>query len=214
MFRENSSAPVDPPAGEENKDSEMMDLSENMRGIDLENSKLFWSAERIVGGSHTGTVAIKEGSLELHDNGIPSGGKITFDMTGITESKNSEAFLGHISSDDFFSVETFPTAMVEITNLEAAGGENFNATANLTIKDSTNEIEFPVKIVEADGVFKVTADIEIDRTQWGITFDSASVFKQIGDKAIRDIVPISFEIMTVPAEENMEEEGEESTETE
>ena len=215
MFRGNSTAPTDPSTDGENnvEDTDMMHLGENMRGVDLENSQLFWSAERIVGGSHTGTVTIKEGALEVDENDIPRGGSITLDMTGITESKDSEPFLNHISSADFFDVENFPTAMVEITNLEAAGGENFNATADLTIKDSTNEIEFPLKIAEADGVYTATADIEIDRTLWGITFDSASVFKQIGDKAIRDNVPISFEIVTLPMEDETNDE-EESADTE
>jgi polyisoprenoid-binding protein YceI len=95
---------------------------------------------------------------------------------------------GHLKSDDFFSVEKNTKSVLTIKKVEAIKGsktaENFNVTADLTIKGITNEVSFPAIIIVKGNTVTANADFNIDRTKWDIKYGSKSFFEGIGDKAI------------------------------
>jgi len=165
--------------------------------LDAAASTLTWSAERVVGGSHTGTVGLKNGSL-TREGGLFIGGRFTIDMTKISESKDNSVFLGHIRSDDFFSIETYPEAKLVLTDIKASGSDgqvmSYDVEGDLTIKDRTRTITFEASAVQEASGLHVTAAFEIDRTRWGVTYDSGTIFQKIGDKAIRDNVPFELDL--------------------
>ncbi|MBP7848312.1 YceI family protein, partial [Patescibacteria group bacterium] len=102
---------------------------------------------------------------------------------------DNEKAVGHLKTADFFDVEAFPTSKIVITAVTTNDSGAIIATADLTIKGVTNEIEFPI-VVGDNGQWMM--DITIDRTLWGIKYDSGKFFSEIGDKAIRD--EIAFNI--------------------
>ncbi|MBT7008219.1 MAG: YceI family protein, partial [Candidatus Jacksonbacteria bacterium] len=73
----------------------------------------------------------------------------------------------------------------------------YTVMADLTIKDISNSITFPVEITEADNQITAVADFEIDRTMWDINFDSGSIFQEIGDKAIKDEIQFNLQLSLV-----------------
>jgi len=151
-------------------------------------TELKWYAKYLVGNKHEGTVKVSEGNFAVID-GVVRDGKATIDMTTITEKENNERFLGDIRGADFFDIEQFPQSSLEIKNIsqpDASKEANYQITADLTIKGITNEITFPAVIVIEDGIMTANADFTIDRTKWGITFQSSSFFKDLGDKVIDD----------------------------
>ena len=161
--------------------------------LNSEQSQLIYQASRFVGSSHVGTVAINAGELERENDKFTSG-KFVIDMTTITEEKNNERYLKHVRSDDFFGIEKYPTAQFVITKIEES--EQYTITGDLTIRDQTHEITFPAEIVSADeNSLEINAAFTIDRTKWGITFDSSSFFTTIGDKAIKDDVRFGLKLM-------------------
>ena len=168
--------------------------------LDSENSKLIYSAARFTGRPNTGNVSISFGSLILGKG--EHSGNFTIDMTTITESKNNDNFLGHINSADFFDVENHPTAEFSITRIEPSDNESLSVTGKLSILSITNEITFKATPKIKDDVITVIADIVIDRTMWGINFDSGSVYKELGDKAIKDEVEIKLELQFTPLSED------------
>lgn len=156
-------------------------------------SILSFSATRIAGTPHVGTVGISDGFLSFSKNGTT--GEFIIDMTSITESKYNDSFLGQINSADFFDVENFRTATFEIIRVGTGPGESILIMGNLTIVGLTNEIIFSATPkIDEHGV-TVKADILIDRTRWGIDFDSGSIFTDLGDKAIKDEVGISLDLI-------------------
>lgn len=157
--------------------------------LDTENSLLTWEASRI-GIKHTGTVAIKEGSL-IRENDEFTKGEFIIDMTTITETKNNQRFLNHIKSKDFFDVDKYPISTLIIKSITEA----YTITADLTIMDQTNEISFPARVSTNNGKLHISADFEIDRTQWGITYGSGSFFENLGDKAIKDKIKYGLELV-------------------
>lgn len=164
-------------------------MKEEQSGEKLElvttESTLTYSAKKVVGAPHVGTVAISEGYL-MQDGNTFTGGKFVIDMTQITEENNNEGFLKHIKADDFFAVETYPTSTIEITSISDGDEGTHVVTGNLTIKDKTNPITFDAVMTEDDQFIMADAEFNIDRTRWGINFNSGSILKDLGDKAIED----------------------------
>ena len=87
----------------------------------------------------------------------------------------------HLRSADFFEVEKFPSASFVITKV--AGNQ---VTGNLTVKGITKTISFPAEISVNGGKVSAKANITIDRTDFGIKYNSKKFFDAIGDKAIYD----------------------------
>lgn len=182
--------------------------------LDTGESVLAWSANRIVGNSHEGTVSLKSGSLNFDENG-PSDGEFVIDMTRISESNDVQRFLGHIRSDDFFAVEEFPESSLSITNIAESPEKGvYDITGNLTIRDITNEITFPARAEFLEGQARANANFQIDRTRWGINFDSGSIFTNLGDKAIRDEITFSLSLVFKDGPVEAAEDNNEETSTE
>lgn len=164
------------------------DLDDGVYSIDLKNSQLLWSGRTAV-KSHDGTVDIAKGSLKILNENTT--GNLVFDMATI----NSDAGAGldnHLKNEDFFDVETYPTASLVINNYS----EGF-FDAELTIKDKTINILVPVFFNQKDEILIVSGKMEIDRTLWGIEYNSGSFFAGLGDRAISDSIGIEFEIAMI-----------------
>lgn len=150
-----------------------------------------WLGEK-VGGEHYGKVAIKSGSITMHDGALAAV-DVTIDMTQITcddieDEKNNQYLIGHLKSDDFFGVEQFPTATFKSTKIEVvdkATGE-YKVTGNLTIKGKSLSHTITVHAKEEAGKVKASAEFNIDRTQYDIKYKSKSFFEDLGDKFIYD----------------------------
>ncbi len=86
---------------------------------------------------------------------------------------------GHIRTGDFLEVEKYPTLEFRSTGLTSSGGNEFKLAGELTIKGVSRpvelELEFEGATVSPYGkdVFGFTAKTEIDREDWGITYNMA-----------------------------------------
>lgn len=160
--------------------------------VDVKSSTIEWTGEK-VSGKHSGTINLLSG--ELYNNHGKFGGKFTIDMNSITVTDltgDKKAKLeGHLKSDDFFGVKTFPTATFEITSLAPlagvnAGEPNFNVTGKLTIKGKTNDISFPANIKFDGPNMTATGEVKVDRSKYDVRYGSKTFYADIGDKAISD----------------------------
>lgn len=152
--------------------------------INTSKSVITWKGHKVT-GSHYGSVNVKSGKLDMN-NGKLVGGKIAVDMTSITngdlEGEWNGKLVGHLKSDDFFGVASYPEAVFTIQRaVEAAPGE-YTVTGDLTIKNKTNPIKF--KAYLKDGM--ATANVTIDRSKYDVRYGSGSFFDNLGDKTIYD----------------------------
>lgn len=162
--------------------------------VSTTDSKINWLGKKVT-GQHNGTINVSKGEVMV-DNGKVIGGKIEVDMKSIKNEDLKDAgmnakLVGHLSSADFFEVEKFPTAKLEIVKVEElkdATKPNVNSTvtANLTMKDVTKSITFPAEIKIENGMLSAKADFDIDRTDWNIKYGSGKFFDNLGDKMIND----------------------------
>ena len=167
--------------------------------VDTTKSQLSWKAYKVT-GAHEGTIGIQSGELNF-DDGQLKGGNFTIDMTSINvtdlEGEWKGKLEGHLKSDDFFGVATYPTATFVITNVASRGkAGDYRITGNLTIKGKTKSIKFNANILEQDGGAKATADIKLDRTDFDVRYGSGSFFDNLGDKTIYDEFDLSIVLIT------------------
>ena len=143
--------------------------------VDAAQSSVVWKGTK-VSGAHEGTVTIKSGSLNV-DNGAITGGQFVLDMNTINttdlDGEMKEKLDGHLKADDFFAVATNPEASIAITEVKAGATANdVVISANLTIKGISKNITFDAKVAEiTDATAKVSADFNILREDWGITYE-------------------------------------------
>lgn len=152
--------------------------------IDTEASKITWKAYKVT-GSHEGTIDLASGNLEFNGSTL-TGGAFVVDMTTINttdlEGEYKQKLDGHLHSDDFFGTATHKTASLEILSVKASGKNAYNATANLTIKNITKEVNFTISVYGS----KATASLKVDRSQFDVRYGSGTFFDNLGDKTIYD----------------------------
>lgn len=152
--------------------------------IKTESSTVTWKAYK-VGGGHEGTVNLKEGHL-MFDGAKLTGGEFVVDMPSLVTTDDlgdSKAKLeGHLKSDDFFGVETHPTAKLIITSVKPFNDKSSTVTGDLTIKGITKPITFVISLFDS----KATATLKVDRAKYDVRYGSGSFFENLGDKTIYD----------------------------
>jgi len=179
------------------------------RTLNIDNSKslITWVGTKPT-GRHNGTLNIKSGGLGITNSQIVSG---NFDIEMSTlkvkdmDEENNNNLAGHLMSEDFFKVKQFPISTFIVTSVvpyrENAGetkplldGVTHNVIGNLTMLGNTKSISFPAKITFRDGGVKAEANFNINRTDWGISYNSD---KSLGDKFIRHDVNIGLNIVAM-----------------
>jgi len=109
----------------------------------------------------------------------PAQSSVTATLQAASISTGQEQRDGHLRSADFLDVEKFPTLEYRSTGVKSIDGNEFVLTGELTIKDVTVPVDLEVEL-EGVGrspygqdVFGFSASAEIDREQFGITWNVA-----------------------------------------
>ncbi|WP_321286642.1 YceI family protein [uncultured Sunxiuqinia sp.] len=162
--------------------------------IDTSSSNVDWLGKKVT-GEHSGSIDIKEGSLEVA-SGVIKGGTVIIDMQSIVNEDIEDAdykakLEGHLKSEDFFSVERFPTAKLVLTDVKKSGDE-YSFTGNLTIKGITKPVSFKGKSLADGDHVKVEGAIIIDRSDYDVKYGSSSFFDNLGDKMIYDDFTLNY----------------------
>lgn len=165
-------------------------------------SSLSWLGKKVT-GQHNGSIQLKEGIAQVKGNQL-TGGTFVVDMTTLTNEDLKDAeyngkLVGHLKSEDFFSVAKNPTSTLSITKVTPlkgadAAGNNVTVTGNLTIKGITNPVSFPAKVAVDKGTLTATGTALVNRAKYDIRYGSKSFFESIGDKAIDDEFALTFNV--------------------
>jgi polyisoprenoid-binding protein YceI len=165
--------------------------------VSADKSTVTWKAYKVT-GSHTGTVALQSGSL-IFDNEQLSGGEFVVDMATLTatdlEGEWKDKLVGHLKSEDFFSVEKHQTSTLVFTQVKQTGKNSYEVTGDLTIKGITKPVTFDLSVYGS----KATATLKVDRAQYDIRYGSGSFFDNLGDKTIYDEFDMVVDLEWDPA---------------
>lgn len=158
--------------------------------VDPATSKIVWVGKKVT-GQHTGEVKISEGTLNF-DGAAFKAANFTVDMTTITNTDLTDAeynkkLVGHLNSDDFFSVDKFKTATFVSKSVTKVKDNTYKVTGDLTIKGKTAPATFNADVTKAGA----TAVVTFDRTKYDVKYGSGKFFQGLGDKMITDEVQLT-----------------------
>jgi polyisoprenoid-binding protein YceI len=165
--------------------------------IDAESSVLRWTGEKVT-GKHYGTIGMESGTFAIENNMLTKG-SFTVDMNSIVcedlenETYNSK-LIGHLKSDDFFSVEKFPTSTFEITGSSKIAAGKADVPGNLTVKGITKPVTFRAVLAETENTIRIYGNVVVDRTDFDVRYGSGSFFDNLGDKTIYDEFTVKLEV--------------------
>ena len=174
-------------------------LKESSYKVDAKSSSLNWNGKK-VGGEHSGTIQLKEGTIKLNGSKLVGGSFIadlnTLVCTDIEDKTYNGKFIGHLKSDDFFSVDKFPSAKYVVTKVVAKSGNVYDVTGDLTIKGITKSVTVPVTVKTTSKGAEATGTLVVDRSKFDIKYNSKSFFdvNTLGDKLINDDFTIAFKL--------------------
>ncbi len=170
-------------------------------GFDTYGSIVEWEGKKITGSGHNGVISVKSGELYVYEGELLAG-NVVIDMTSIVvtdiEDPGMNARLkGHLESDDFFSVASYPEASLEIVSFEALEGNpgNYRVSGNLTIKDITHGIAFVAAVSQDEETITASADFDFDRSLYEVRFGSGKFFENLGDNLINDNINLKMQIV-------------------
>jgi len=171
--------------------------------INVDSSVIKWTGRKVT-GEHSGTLNLADGWIIMQQDSL-MGGKLIFDMTSINntdlESREwKEKLEKHLMAEDFFFVDSFPHANLEIKNhrqtVDESSEVNNQIIANLTIRGITHEIIFPLEISQSKSIYYAEGTIDINRTLFNINYKSGTLFENLGDRMIYDNFTIQFSLQT------------------
>ena len=171
--------------------------------VNIENSNINWIGRKVT-GEHSGTLNLSKGWVVMEQD-LVIGGKFIFDMTSIKNTdiespEWKEKLEKHLMAEDFFFVDSFPNAILEIKYhhqiVDDKTGQTNQIIADLTIRGITHEINFPINISHSKSNFYAKGLIDINRTLFNIKYNSGTFFEELGDRMIYDDFTVQFSLQT------------------
>ncbi len=167
-------------------------LSTFAQSFTLLDSEVAWKGKAAFNAyALSGTVQLEQAEFK-GTNGELRVVAITMDMRSIQS--DNERLVKHLKSKDFFEVMRYTQAEFTMTSKLSLQEGIQQISGNLTIKDSTHPISFPVEIKANGEQWLIVGVMSIDRTQYGITFNSPTYFEKLKDQAIADEFELSFSL--------------------
>ncbi|MGY3088695.1 polyisoprenoid-binding protein YceI [Hymenobacter sp. UYAg731] len=157
--------------------------------LDPAASTLAWTGHAEAGSwAPQGSIRLREGTVVTED-AVVRAARVVVDMASIAHDQAQLA--EHLRGPDFFDAVKFPTAVFELTAFK-----NGQASGTLTLKGIRKPVAFPVTVAaEPGGGLRLRGTATIDRTQFGVNFNSSSFFQNLGSYAIRNDFQVAFDVV-------------------
>ena len=148
----------------------------------LNSSELKWTGKSAFNSySLSGTLVAEEGFATVVENQIIDM-KIVVDMKSL-DHENLDLKI-HLRGNDFFEVKTYDKAIFQLTEPAIIVKGKATLVGNMTIKETTKE-EIIIVDIATDNL-TLTFYTTLNRTTYGVTFNSPSLFKNLKENAIAD----------------------------
>jgi polyisoprenoid-binding protein YceI len=138
------------------------------------------------------------GLVHVAEDPMQSWAEVTIDAASIDTGEPDRD--EHLRSADFLDVKRYPTIEFRTTFLSKTGRGRFQAGGDLTMRGSTHpvvvECEYRGLATDLQGNERLvlTAESEIDRTRWGLTWNQAL---ETGGVVVSAEVQVQAEIQAV-----------------
>ncbi len=164
--------------------------------LSLNESLITWKVDYSIGtNGHAGTLNLTSGTILVKD-GLIQGGNFTIDMNSVRATdmtgKGAKDLADHLKADDFLSTKNYPKGYFTVLNSVSKSAGKFTVSGYLILKGISNTISFPTTVLETKTTIVIKSEFMVDRTQWGINYQSGSIFGTLKDEAISDNMSITL----------------------
>ncbi len=172
--------------------------------VDIHESIIRWTGRNLF-NFHHGTLKLSRGYFVIEGDTLTQS-SFTIDMSSIAcedirDQAMNQMLLNHLMDSDFFATEQFPEAIfmaMSVTAIpqENPGIPNYRVLGDLSMRGVTQPVGFPALIALNDeGDLIAQAQIEIDRTHWGVNYGSGRLFSWLDKHVVNDHVALHFKIV-------------------
>jgi len=147
--------------------------------LDVKKSKILWDNGKTMGGHH-GYMLISSGNLVLARGGAPGNGFFTIDMNSMTATDESTpagnaGVNKKLRADNYFNMDKYPTATMNVKQMVPTRKPSaYKIIGDLTIKGTTNPVNFTATLITKGNTINATAATTIDRLKWHIDMQAAN----------------------------------------
>lgn len=167
--------------------------------IDPTHSEVQFKVKHLVISTVTGSFNSYEGKIEADGDDFENAeAYFSTDIDSITT--NNEDRDTHLKSDDFFNAEEHPQLTFESTSFEKTGDGEYKMTGDLTIRDTTKEVELDVvhggTVGDPYGNTKAGFEVtgSINRKEFGLTWDAVT---EAGNVVVGDKIKLQLNVQLV-----------------
>lgn len=158
-----------------------------------EESQLRWKGYLAHSGyALGGSLHLDKGLLEYRDGTFVSGDF----KANLNQLKAEDAQLEqHLKGEDFFKTNQYPQASFQLERLLPTKKDTeYLALGTFTILGKKQQVEFPVFLERQRKKLHLKATVQLNRTQFGMYYNSPSLESDLGPKAIADIFDLELDL--------------------
>lgn len=160
--------------------------------LQVDKSTMTWTGKAAFNAySLSGSLEPKPFTL-LIDKGQCKTARLVVDMK--TLEAPDKDLKKHLRSKDFFEVNKFPEATFELSQaFEFKEGAQILA-GSLKVKDQTHPVHIPIELKKEGQAWKLSGKMIVDRTKYGIYYNSPNFFDKLKGQAIADEFTLDVEL--------------------
>ena len=149
-----------------------------------QNTNITWQGKAAYNSyAPEGSLTILSASLTESEDSITEL-NVVIDMRTL-EQENTR-LRDHLRDEDFFDVQRFPVASFTLTSPASVSDSVVLLSGNMTIKGETRTEEIKATLTTHPDGLLLTFEHSMDRTLYGVNFNSPSFFSNLKDQAIAD----------------------------
>jgi polyisoprenoid-binding protein YceI len=111
--------------------------------VDKAHSNVKFTVTHMAISEVDGSFKVFDGSLE-HSKADFTDAKVSFTIDAASVNTENSGRDNHLKGDDFFNTEKFPSIKFESTSMKALGGNKYELTGNMTLRDVTKQVTWDV----------------------------------------------------------------------
>jgi len=145
--------------------------------LDAAHKRVGFVARHLMVSKVRGNFAEAEATITIGEDPLQSSVTATVNTASVQTGQVDRD--NHLRTGDFFEAEKYPVMTFRSTGIKSHAGAEFVLDGELTIKDVTKPVELVVEFEGAatspygQAVFGFSASTEIDREDWGLTWNMA-----------------------------------------